>query len=372
MSSTTAYATGSQPATRPLTLRLGTRRSALATTQSSWVADRLRALGHTVDLVTIVTEGDTSTASLSTLGGTGVFAAALRRALLAGEVDFAVHSLKDLPTAPEPGLTIAAVPVREDPRDVLVASEGRTLGELGEGAVVGTGSPRRVAQLAALGMGLSFKDIRGNVDTRIAMVHDGALDAVVLARAGLARLGRLDEVTESIDPLQMLPAPGQGALAVECREDDGATRSALAVLDHADTRACVTAERAVLARLEAGCSAPIGALAEVVEGEDGLELSLRAFVGAVDGSVDLRRSVVGPVDEAAALGHRLAEVLLEDGADVLRGPEERPPADTGGPDPTGDRPSGPGQPPDPPGANGATPLAAPDRRPENDSTERAT
>ncbi|WP_406829536.1 hydroxymethylbilane synthase [Pedococcus sp. KACC 23699] len=367
--STTAPATGPAQARQPLTLRLGTRRSALATTQSSWVADRLRALGHTVDLVTIVTEGDTSSESLSSLGGTGVFAAALRRALLAGQVDFAVHSLKDLPTAPEPGLAIAAVPVREDPRDVLVASDGRTLGELGEGAVVGTGSPRRVAQLAALGMGLSFRDIRGNVDTRISMVHDGALDAVVLARAGLARLGRLDEVTESIDPLQMLPAPGQGALAVECREDDETTRAALAVLDDPDTRACVSAERAVLAALEAGCSAPVGALAEVVEGEDGLELSLRAFVGAVDGSVDLRRSLVGPVAEATALGHRLAEVLLEDGADVLRGPEDRPPTPT-----TGSTAPATSlhRPPDPPGANGAPPLAAPDRRPENDSTERAT
>ena len=373
MSSAATTATvASSTAAQPLTLRLGTRRSALATTQSAWVADRLRAQGHTVDLVTIVTEGDTSTASLSTLGGTGVFAAALRRALLAGEVDFAVHSLKDLPTTPEPGLTIAAVPVREDPRDVLVATDGRTLGELGEGAVVGTGSPRRVAQLAALGMGLSFKDIRGNVDTRIAMVRDGALDAVVLARAGLARLGRLDDATESIDPLQMLPAPGQGALAVECREDDHTTRGALAVLDDDDTRACVTAERAVLAALEAGCSAPVGALAEVVEGEDGLELSLRAFVGAVDGSVDLRRSLVGPVTDPTSLGQRLAQVLLEDGADLLRGPEERPPAAARGlaaahPGATGDS-----WPPDPPGANGAPPLAAPDRHPDNDSTERAT
>ena len=369
--SASAVATGAAVG-EPLTLRLGTRRSALATTQSTWVADRLRALGHTVDLVTIVTEGDTSTASLSSLGGTGVFAAALRRALLAGEVDFAVHSLKDLPTAPEPGLTIAAIPLREDPRDVLVATDGRTLGELGEGAVVGTGSPRRVAQLAALGMGLSFRDIRGNVDTRIAMVHDGALDAVVLARAGLARLGRLDEATEAIDPLQMLPAPGQGALAVECREDDDATRAALAVLDDADTRACVTAERAVLATLEAGCSAPIGALAEVVEGEDGLELSLRAFVGAIDGSVDLRRSLVGSVAEASALGHRLAEVLLEDGDEILRGPEDRPPAGSQGSQDARPGATSHGWPPDPPGANGPPPLAAPDRRPENDSTERAT
>jgi hydroxymethylbilane synthase len=355
----------------PLTLRLGTRRSVLATTQSTWVADLLRARGHAVELVEIVTEGDTSTASLSSIGGTGVFAAALRRALLAGEVDFAVHSLKDLPTTPEPGLVVAAVPVREDPRDVLVSSGHRTLGELGEGAVVGTGSPRRVAQLAALGLGLSFKDIRGNVDTRIGLVRDGALDAVVLARAGLARLGRLADVAEAIDPLQMLPAPGQGALAVECRSDDATTRSALAVLDDPDTRACVTAERAVLAAIEAGCSATVGALAEIVEGEDGIELSLRAFVGAVDGSFDLRRSLVGGVDDGEALGRRLAAVLLEDGGDLVRGPEERPPAT---PVPTGTGPSSTvtdGLTPDPAEANGSDPLAAPDRHPEHDSTERA-
>jgi hydroxymethylbilane synthase len=357
------------------TLRLGTRRSALATTQSAWVADRLRALGHTVELVEIVTEGDTSTASLATLGGTGVFAAALRRALLAGEVDLAVHSLKDLPTWPEPGLALAAVPGREDPRDVLVSGSGATLGELPVGAVIGTGSPRRVAQLAALGLGLEFKDIRGNVDTRIAMTRDGALDAVVLARAGLARLDRLDDVAETLDPLQVLPAPGQGALAVECRADDTAPRAVLAALDDLDTRVCVTAERALLSALEAGCSAPVGALAEVVEGEDGLELSMRAFVGTTDGTFDLRRSLVGPLPasdrdgalaSADALGRRLAAVLLEDGAgtlsspgtrDALDGPEERPPAD--------------GIPPDPALATGDDPLAAPDRRPEIDSTERA-
>jgi hydroxymethylbilane synthase len=347
----------STPSPNALTLRLGTRRSALATTQSEWVADLLRDHGHTVELVEVVTEGDTSTASLTALGGTGVFAAALRRALLAGEVDLAVHSLKDLPTAPEPGLVVAAVPPREDPRDALVSSDGRTLGELGEGAVVGTGSPRRVAQLAALGMGLSFKDIRGNVDTRIGYVRDGALDAVVLARAGLSRLGRLSEVAEVLDPLQMLPAPGQGALAVECRADDALTREALALLEDGDARACVTAERAVLAALEAGCSSPVGALAEIVEGEDGLELSLRAFIGAADGSFDLRRSAVGPIDDAEGIGRGLAAVLLEDGADVLPSLQARPPADI--------------VPPDPPGATGDDPLAAPDRHPEHDSTERA-
>ena len=344
----------------PSTLRLGTRRSALATTQSGWVADRLRALGHTIELVEVVTEGDTSTASLSSLGGTGVFAAALRQALLTGEVDLAVHSLKDLPTAEHPGLVVAAVPEREDPRDVLVTADGTTLAQLGEGAVVGTGSPRRVAQLAALGLGLEFKDIRGNVDTRIGYVRDRALDAVVLARAGLARLGRLDDVAETLDPLQVLPAPGQGALAIECRADDAALVALLSALEDPEARAAVTAERSLLAALEAGCSAPVGALAEVVEGEDGLELSLRAFVGAVDGSFDLRRSLVGPVADAEAIGARLAAVLLEDGAAGLSGVG---PADFVPPEPL---------PPDPPEATGDDPLAAPDLRPDTNRTERAT
>ena len=348
-------------------LRLGTRRSALATTQSEWVAQRLRDLGHSVELVEVTTEGDVSTASLTTLGGTGVFAAALRQALAAGQVDLAVHSLKDLPTTPEPGLVVAAIPVREDPRDVLVATDNVTLGELPAGSVVGTGSPRRVAQLAALGLGLEFKDIRGNVDTRIAMVRDGALDAVVLARAGLSRLGRLDEVGEVLDPLQVLPAPGQGALAVECREDDAATIAVVLELEDPDTRAAVTAERAVLAALEAGCSAPVGALAEVVEGDDGPELSLRAFVGAVDGSFDLRRSLTGPLDQPAALGKRLAALLLEDGAGTLVGPltgprgteAAVPPAATGQADAPPTQP--PNRPPEPPGATGTSPVAALDR-----------
>ncbi len=296
------------------TLRLGTRRSTLATTQSEQVAAALRALGHDIELVEITTEGDVSTAPLATLGGTGVFAAAIRTALLRGEVDLAVHSLKDLPTTPEPGLVVAAIPVREDPRDVLVARDGLTLGELPAGAVVGTGSPRRVAQLAALGLGLQLRGVRGNVDTRIGLVRSGACDAVVLARAGLARLGRLAEVTEVLDPIQVLPAPGQGALAVECREDDAEVAALLRDIDDADTRSCVTAERAVLATLEAGCSAPVGTLAEIVEGEDGAELSLRAFVGSVDGSLELRRSAVGPVADAARIGADLATVLLEDGA----------------------------------------------------------
>ena len=297
-----------------MTIRLGTRRSTLATTQAGMMADQLRELGHTVEMVEITTIGDTSTVSLSSIGGTGVFAAAIRQALLAGEIDIAVHSLKDLPVAPEPGLVIAAIPVREDARDALVARDGLTLGELPVGSVVGTGSPRRMAQLAALGLGLLVTDIRGNVDTRISLVHNGSCDAVLLARAGLSRLGRLDEVTESLDPLQMLPAPGQGALAIECRADRPDLIEALAPLDDPDTRAAVSAERALLATLEAGCTAPVGALAEVVEGENGTELFLRAFAGSPDASVELRRSSVGPLNDPQRLGRELAAVLLAEGA----------------------------------------------------------
>jgi hydroxymethylbilane synthase len=297
-----------------LTIRLGTRRSALATAQAGMMADQMRELGHTVEMVEIVTVGDTSTASLSSIGGTGVFAAAIRNALLAGEIDVAVHSLKDLPVTPEPGLVIAAIPPREDPRDAVVARDGLTLAELPAGSIVGTGSPRRVAQLAALGFGLVTTDIRGNVDTRISMVHKGSCDAVLLARAGLSRLGRLDEVTESLDPLQMLPAPGQGALAIECRSDRLDLIAALSPMDDPDTRACVTAERALLGALEAGCTAPVGTLAEVVEGEDGIQLSLRAFVGSPDATFELRRSKVGLLVEPERLGRDLAAVLLDEGA----------------------------------------------------------
>jgi hydroxymethylbilane synthase len=315
-----------------VSIRLGTRRSTLATTQSGWVADRLRELGHTVEMVEITTFGDTSTASLSSIGGTGVFVTAIRKALLTGQIDVAVHSLKDLPVAPEPGLRVAAIPVREDARDALVARDGLTLGELPAGSVVGTGSPRRAAQLAALGLGLRVTDIRGNVDTRISLVHNGSCDAVLLARAGLARLGRLAEVTESLDPLQMLPAPGQGALAVECREDRPDLIEALAPLDDPDTRAAVTAERALLAALEAGCTAPIGALAEVAEGEHGSELFLRAFVGNEDASIELRRSGAGPLGEPERLGRDLAEVLLAAGAGEIAGIRSEAP--TGGDRPT--------------------------------------
>lgn len=306
-------------------IRLGTRRSHLAMTQSTWVAEQLRAHGHAVEIVEITTEGDVNRASLAQMGGTGVFAAAIRRALLDGEVDMAVHSLKDLPVAPEPGLVIAGIPVREDPRDTLIARDGLTLGELPAGAVVGTGSPRRAAQLQALGLGFEIRDIRGNIDTRMGYVTSGELDGVILARAGLARVERTGAISETIDPLQMLPAPGQGALGLECREGDARVIAALAQLDDADTRAAVTAERAVLGALEAGCAAPVGALAEIVEEPDGsLEISLRAFVGAPDGSFELRRSDVGSYDNPAAVGEALARTLLDDGAGAVIPPRETP------------------------------------------------
>jgi hydroxymethylbilane synthase len=304
-------------------IRLGTRASALATTQSRWVAERLTAeLGRAVELVEITTEGDRVSAPLAQLGGTGVFVSALREALLDGRIDVAVHSLKDLPTAPAPGIALAAVPVREDPRDVVVARDGLTLGELPAGSRVGTGSPRRAAQLHALGLGLEIVEIRGNVDTRIRKVREGAYDAVILARAGLARLDRLDEVTEVLDPLQMLPAPGQGALAVETREGDDLLTE-LAALDDVRTRAAVTAERAVLARLEGGCSAPIGVLAEVAEGDDGDELWVRATALSPDGTLAVRMSATGDPADAAGVGERLAGLMLDEGAGQLTEP---PPA----------------------------------------------
>ncbi len=309
-------------ATTTTTLRLGTRGSELARTQSQAVADALTAAtGTPVELVPIVTEGDRSSAAIAQLGGTGVFVAAIRRALLEGSIDVAVHSYKDLPTAPEPGLILAAVPGREDPRDALVARNGLTLGQLPRGSRVGTGAPRRAAQLRALGLGLDVVPIRGNVDTRLGRVAggsgDGDLDAVVLARAGLARLGRLDVITETLDPLQMLPAPAQGALAVECRTSDARTRELVGRLEDQNVRACVRAERSTLAALEAGCSAPVAAYAEIADGEDGPELFLRASVTAIDGSDAVRDSVAGRPADAAALGRSLAAVLLDRGAAAL-------------------------------------------------------
>jgi hydroxymethylbilane synthase len=309
-------------ATVTTTLRLGTRASELARTQSQTVADAITALtGTPVELVHIVTEGDRSAEAIPQLGGTGVFVTAIRQALVEGSVDVAVHSYKDLPTAPAPGLILAAVPGREDPRDALVSRDGLTLGELPAGSRIGTGAPRRVAQLRALGLGLEIVPIRGNVDTRLGRVggdgKQGDLDAVVLARAGLARLGRLDVITETLDPLQVLPAPAQGALAVECRTSDARTRELVGRLEDPAARACVVAERSTLATLEAGCSAPVAAYAEVAEGDDGPELFLRASVTSIDGSDAVRGSATGPLSGAAALGRELAAELLDRGAAAL-------------------------------------------------------
>ncbi|MGC4866932.1 hydroxymethylbilane synthase [Micromonospora sp. DT53] len=305
------------------TLRLGTRASALAMAQSGQVAEAVTAAtGRPVELVEVITAGDRSSAPVHRLG-VGVFVSALRDALTAGTIDFAVHSYKDLPTAAAGGLHIAAVPARQDPRDALVARDGRTLAELPPGATVGTGALRRIAQLHALGLQLEVTPIRGNVDTRLARVlgPEADLDAVVLARAGLARLGRLDVITESLDPMLMLPAPAQGALAVECRVDDQDLVELLAVLDHAPSRAAVTAERAFLATLEAGCSAPVAAYAELAEGETGDEIYLRGAVISPDGTRDLRLSRTGTPADAAEIGKALAAELLELGADSILGHE---------------------------------------------------
>ena len=321
-------------------IRIGTRGSLLATTQAGTVRDALRALGHDAELVIISTEGDRSAAPIAEIG-VGVFTTAIRDALDDGRADVAVHSYKDLPTAGDPRFTIAAIPPRADARDALVARDGlvlgelradprdalvsagnRVLGELPPGSTVGTSAPRRAAQLRALGLGLEIRPLRGNLDTRLNRVSSGDLDAVVVARAGLARIGRLDVVTETLEPVQMLPAPAQGALAIECRAGDTALAELLAALDDADTRAAVTAERALLAELEAGCSAPVGAIAEVVESidEDSHvfdELSLRGCVAALDGSDVIRASGIGTPGRAAVLGRSVAAELFELGAREL-------------------------------------------------------
>ncbi|AGL21156.1 hydroxymethylbilane synthase [Actinoplanes sp. N902-109] len=305
-------------------LRLGTRGSKLALAQSQMVADELtRRTGVPVELVRIVTPGDRSAAPVAQLG-VGVFVSALRDALLAKDIDFAVHSYKDLPTGPHPTLHIAAVPAREDPRDALIARGGRTLAELPPGATVGTGAVRRIAQLHALGLQLQVTPIRGNIDSRIARTlgPEADLDAVVIARAGVARIGRTAEIAETLDPMLMLPAPAQGALAVECRSGDADLVELLGVLDHAPSRTAVTAERAMLATLEAGCSAPVAAHAELAEGENGDEIYLRGAVISPDGARAVRLSRTGTPAGAAEIGKALAADLLEAGADTLMGSTE--------------------------------------------------
>ncbi|GGV33446.1 hydroxymethylbilane synthase [Streptomyces griseoflavus] len=310
-------------------LRLGTRRSKLAMAQSGQVADAVsQVTGRPVELVEITTYGDVSREHLAQIGGTGVFVAALREALARGEVDFAVHSLKDLPTTQPDELVVAAIPVREDPRDVMVTRDALKLTDLPRGARIGTGSPRRMAQLNAYarsrGMDFETVPIRGNVDTRIGYVHQGELDAVVLAAAGLNRVGRSDEVTDFLSVDTILPAPGQGALAVETTADNADLIAALAELDDPFTRVAVTAERSLLAALEAGCSAPVGALADLLTaGQSVKEMRLRGVVGSTDGATLVQLSTTGPVPEtheaAMALGRELATEMLAQGAAGLMG-----------------------------------------------------
>ncbi|GHH57841.1 porphobilinogen deaminase 1 [Streptomyces umbrinus] len=297
--------------------------------QSRQVADAVsQVTGRSVELVEITTYGDTSREQLAQIGGTGVFVTALRDALLSGEVDFAVHSLKDLPTEQPDDLVLAAVPVREDPRDVLIARDGRTFAQLPDGARLGTGSPRRMAQLNAYarehGISIETVPIRGNVDTRIGYVRSGELDGVVLAAAGMKRIGRIEEVTDFLPVDTILPAPGQGALAIECAADNADLVAALGELDDPFTRAAVTAERSLLAALEAGCSAPVGALADLLaDGQIVKEMRLRGVVGTTDGSTLVQLSTTGPVpethDQAMALGRELAAEMLAKGAAGLMG-----------------------------------------------------
>ncbi|MDQ1743841.1 MAG: hydroxymethylbilane synthase [Pseudonocardiales bacterium] len=306
------------------TIRVGTRASLLARTQTQLVIDAFVGSNPDVPVETVLvsTEGDRSAQPLEQIGGTGVFVSALREALLDGRIDVAVHSYKDLPTAPAPGVALAAVPRREDPRDALCARDGLSLLELPAGARIGTGSPRRAAQLNALDRGWQILPIRGNVDTRLSRVGsaEGQLDAVVLAVAGLHRLGRHEVITELLDPIQVLPAAAQGALAVECRESDSDARALLAPLDDHLTRAAVAAERSLLTALEAGCTAPVGALAEISEGEDGvLEVFLRGSVTAIDGSDAVRLSAAGPLNTAEEVGQRLAAELIDLGANIMMG-----------------------------------------------------
>ena len=290
-----------------MTLLIGTRGSALAMAQTGEIADAITgATGVPTELVPVTTHGDVSRESLASLGGTGVFASALREFLLRGECDLVVHSMKDLPTVAYAGLRIGAVPERADARDVLCARDGLTLATLPDGARVGTGSPRRAAQLASQRPDLRIVDIRGNVGTRLGFVTDGELDAVVLAAAGLGRLGRLDAVTEYFDLGTWPTAPAQGALAIEVRtaafddrEGNVAVLDAIDAIEHLETRATATAERAVLNRLEAGCAAPIGAHAVITAGG----IRLTAAVYAPDGSDSL--TLTGEADFATSAGHEI-------------------------------------------------------------------
>ncbi|MBI2911857.1 MAG: hydroxymethylbilane synthase [Chloroflexi bacterium] len=298
-------------------LVVGTRGSSLAREQTRRVVERLGRVhaGLAVDVRVIRTEGDRHPAApLSTLGGRGVFVIELEEALLSGEVDTAVHSLKDLPAALRPGLALGAVPERVDPRDALVSRDSQRLDALPVGAVVGTGSPRRAAQLLALRPDLTIREIRGNVETRLQKVLEGTYDATVLAVAGLERLGLRDRIAEVLEPPHFLPAPGQGALAVEARGDDGTTLALLRAIDDAGRHAEARAERALESALEAGCQVPVAALATARSGR----VSLEAAVWSSDGSTCMRENETAMIEEAEALGRRVGERLLARAGHLVR------------------------------------------------------
>ena len=295
-------------------LRIGTRGSRLALWQANHVAALLRP--HPVELVKIETEGDqVQDKPLSQMGGLGVFTKEIQRALLDGRVDVAVHSLKDLPTIPVENLLLGAVPERGPTGDVFISRKHAHFDQLPQGATVATGSLRRRAMLLHRRPDLQLVPIRGNVETRLRKLTEENLDALVLAEAGLVRLGLAEAITHVLDPEWMLPAVGQGALGLECRADDGATQALLAALDHTPTRQQVTAERSLLAALGGGCLVPIGTAASHRDGV----LTLRAVVVAADGGRQASGTASGPAADAAALGRRLAEQLLAQGAgDLLR------------------------------------------------------
>jgi len=298
-------------------LRLGSRRSPMAIVQSRQVADMItERTGRRVEIVGVTTLGDVSRDQLSQIGGTGVFVSALREALAGGEVDLAVHSLKDLPAGPAAGIVLAAVPPRDDPRDALVAREGAKLADLPAGARIGTGSPRRAAQLLGLRGDLRCVPIRGNAGTRLSKVTDGGLDGVVLACAGLARIGHASAITQVFELDEMLPAPGQGSLAVECRAGEPELAALLAAVNDEASMAAAAAERSLLEALAAGCSAPVGGYAAGTG-----ELLMHAVVLSADGTRALRARGSAPAAGARRLGADLAADLLRRGAaDLVSSP----------------------------------------------------
>ncbi len=299
-------------------LRLATRKSILAVTQSTWVKDRLEVMnqGLDVELVRITTKGDRILdVPLARIGGKGLFVKDIEEALLAGEADFAVHSLKDVPAEVPEGLEVSVFPEREDARDAFISRNGAELAALPSGSRVGTSSLRRMVQLRSRRPDLEIISLRGNLDTRLRKLDTGEFDAILLAAAGLKRLGLAGRVTEFLDPEVMLPAVGQGALALEFRTDDPVTRGILAPLHHQKTAVCVASERAFLSRLEGGCQVPIGAHA-VQEGDT---LRLSGLVANEDGTRVIRREKIGPVSSPETLGTALAdEILAEGGAEILR------------------------------------------------------